>query len=75
MLEKNNNLYGKNGDTHSGFDHEGLFNLLNKRKGWLLSYNNTPEIREMYKDYKIIEAEWAYGMNKSKESSEILILG
>ena len=40
MLEKNNNLYGKNGDTHAGFDHEGLFNLLNERKGWVLSYNN-----------------------------------
>ena len=80
MLEKNNNLYGKNGDTHSGFDHEGLFNLLNKRKGWLLSYNNTPEIREMYKDYEIFDAHWAYGMKNVStktmgSSSEILIIG
>ena len=80
MLEKNNNLYGKNGDTHAGFDHEGLFNLLNERKGWVLSYNNSPQIREMYKDYKIIEAEWAYGMKNVStktmgSSSEILVIG
>ena len=29
----------------------------------------------MYKDYEIIEAQWTYGMNKSKQSSEILIKG
>jgi len=80
MLEKNNNLYGKNGDTHAGFDHEGLFNLLNERKGWVLSYNNSPQIREMYKDYQIIEAEWAYGMKNVTtktmgSSSEILVIG
>jgi len=80
MLEKNNNLYGKNGDTHAGFDHEGLFNLLNERKGWVLSYNNSPQIREMYKDYQIIEAEWAYGMKNVStktmgSSSEILVIG
>ena len=80
ILEKNNNLYGKNGDTHAGFDHEGLFNLLNERKGWVLSYNNSPQIREMYKDYKIIEAEWAYGMKNVStktmgSSSEILVIG
>ena len=79
LLEKNN-LYGKNGDTHAGFDHEGLFNLLNERKGWVLSYNNSPQIREMYKDYQIIEAEWAYGMKNVStktmgSSSEILVIG
>jgi DNA adenine methylase len=79
-LLENNNLYGKNGDTHAGFDHEGLFNLLNERKGWVLSYNNSPQIREMYKDYQIIEAEWAYGMRNVStktmgSSSEILVIG
>lgn len=80
MLEKNNNLYGNRGSTHSNFDHEGLFTLLNKRKGWLLSYNNSPQIREMYKDYEIFEAHWAYGMKNVStktmgSSSEILIIG
>ena len=80
MLEKNNNLYGKNGSTHSGFDHEGLFSLLNERKGWVLSYNNTPQIREMYKDYEIFDARWAYGMKNVStktmgSSSEILVIG
>jgi DNA adenine methylase len=40
-----------------------------------MSYNDCEAIREMYDGYEIIEAEWAYGMNKSKESSEILIKG
>ena len=80
MLEKNNNLYGNRGSTHLSFDHEGLFTLLNKRKGWLLSYNNSPQIREMYKDYEIFEAHWAYGMKNVStktmgSSSEILIIG
>ena len=40
-----------------------------------MSYNDCPQIREMYDGYEIIEAEWAYGMNKTKKSSEIIILG
>jgi hypothetical protein len=28
----------------------------------------------MYKDYMIIDVAWSYGMNKNKNSSEIVIL-
>ncbi len=76
MLEgSQNSLYGIDGNLHQTFEHERLHSLLTKREGWLMSYNNCAEIREMYKDYEIIEAKWAYGMNKSKQSSEILIKG
>lgn len=70
-----NSLYGIDGNLHNSFDHDRLHGLLTKRSDWVMSYNDCAEIREMYKDYEIIEAEWAYGMNKSKQSSEILIKG
>ena len=40
-----------------------------------MSYNDCEKIRDMYCDHEIVEAKWTYGMNKSKESSEILIKG
>ena len=53
-----------------------------------MSYNNCDTIKDMYADYEIIEADWAYGMknvkwvdgslvgkNKMGSSSEILIKG
>jgi len=75
-----NKLYGDKGSTHMGFDHNGLHEVLSGRTGWVLSYNNCPEIQELYKDYEIINAEWAYGMkNVGKKimgsSSEVLIIG
>ena len=37
-------------------DHERLRDVLKNVKGkWLLSYNDCPEIRELYKDYNMIE--------------------
>jgi DNA adenine methylase len=82
--EDKDRLYGDNGSTHTGFDHKALYEILSQRKGWVLSYNNCPEICDLYKDYEIIEAEWAYGMKNvgikgekktMGSSSEILIRG
>ena len=39
-----------------------------------MTYNNCEFIKKMYKNFKIIETSWSYGMNKTKESSEIVIL-
>ena len=68
-----NKLYGDEGDMHEFFPHLALYCELRKRENWILSYNDCPEIRELYRDYKIHKASWTYGMNKSKESSEIVI--
>ena len=73
-------LYGDKGAAHVGFDHKGLHDALSQRSGWVLSYNDCPEIRDLYKNYEIREAEWAYGMKniggkKMGKSSEILIIG
>lgn len=67
-------LYGKNGDLHENFDHLKLYECLKKQKKWIMTYNNCDYIRNLYKDYTIIETSWKYGMNKSKNSSEIVIL-
>ena len=67
-------LYRKNGDLHEGFNNTLLFEVLHTKKNWILTYNNCEYIRTMYKDYIIIDVNWAYGMNKTKASSEIIIL-
>jgi DNA adenine methylase len=69
-----NNLYGKKGDTHKCFDHKGLAEILKERDNWILSYNNCPEIQELYKDYKILYPNWKYGMSADKYSNEVLII-
>jgi DNA adenine methylase len=73
-LERKSKLYGNNGDMHEGFNHELLFDLLNVKKNWILTYNNCDYIRNMYKNYIIIDVNWSYGMNTSKSSTEIIII-
>ena len=82
-------LYGNEGDHHEGLDHTGLAAILKARDKWVLSYNDCKYIRKLYKGYKIIDVDWAYGMKNVKarpinpktgkpemgESSEILIIG
>jgi DNA adenine methylase len=67
-------LYGLKGDTHKGFDHAALAELLNKRERWVMSYNDCEEIRKLYKGNPILSLEWIYGMSKDKQSREILVL-
>ena len=67
-------LYGKNGSTHKGFDHLGLAEAMKEKNNWVLSYNPSPFILDLYKDYEIVYPEWSYGMSKDKKSKEILIL-
>ena len=73
-LEKSSTLYGNNGDMHDSFDHDKLYNILLKNKNWFITYNNCDYIKKLYKNFKIIETNWSYGMNKSKKSSEIVII-
>ena len=77
---------------HNNFNHIKLAELLKKHKGgFILSYNDCLEIRNLYKDFKIIKLEWQYTMgqgekrigknrkekdlNHIKKCSEILIIG
>jgi DNA adenine methylase len=74
-LEKASTLYGNNGDMHDTFDHNKLYNCLSTKQNWFMTYNNCEYIKNLYKNFKIIETSWSYGMNKSKKSSEIVIIG
>jgi DNA adenine methylase len=73
-LNKHSKLYGNNGDMHENFNHKKLFDLIKTKKNWILTYNNCDYVKNMYKDYIILEVDWSYGMNKSKTSSEIIII-
>ena len=66
-------IYGRDGDMHEGFNHVGLMELLKGRTDWVLCYNDCQYIRDLYKGCKIEKVSWAYGMNSTKESSEVLI--
>lgn len=74
-LGTNSKLYGKDGNMHESFDHEKLSQVLHKRKNWIMTYNNCEYIKDLYKNYEIREVKWSYGMNASKDSSEIVIIG
>ena len=68
-------LYGNRGDMHTNFDHEELAAHLKSRDGWVLSYNDSPEILRLYEGYRIERPEWTYGMSGDKQSKEVLIVG
>jgi DNA adenine methylase len=72
-LDKSN-LYGYKGDLHEDFDHEKLYKVLSLRNNWMLTYNDCEYIRNLYKVYIIIDVNWSYSMNKSKKSSDIVII-
>lgn len=75
LLEANKNkLYGIGGNLHTSFDHTAFRDgVVATGLPFLLTYNDCPQIRELWKAFDICEAEWNYGMNKSKKSSEIVI--
>lgn len=72
-LLENSFLYGNRGDAHRGFDHNLLFETIEKRDGWIMSYNDCDKIRKLYSGYKMVDLNWKYGMSKNKASSEVLI--
>ena len=67
-------LYGNSRAYHEGFDHKCLFQILDSRDGWILSYNDAPLIQSLYRlDYQKIEFRKS-GMINCKNKSEVLIL-
>ena len=84
-LEKASTLYGNKGDMHKEFDHDKLYKCLSTKKNWFMTYNNCEYIKNLYKNFKIIETSWSYAMSNvqsktivekkiPKNSSEIIIL-
>ena len=57
---------------HQGdFDHEELFGILNQTPNWMLSYGDHEIIRNLYKDFNIVDVSWR---NHGKIHNELLIL-
>jgi DNA adenine methylase len=70
-------LYGDGGSTHKDFDH-GTFarrmnNLRQHGAPIVISYNDCAGVRDTFAGWKFREIKWAYGMNASKQSNEVLI--
>lgn len=67
-------IYGRDGDLHESFDHVGFAQKIKSCKRWVLSYNDCKYIRDLYAGCRIFTERWSYGMNSTKDSSEIIIL-
>jgi len=69
-------LYGKNGILHTGFNHENLFlSLKNCNHNWLITYDNSDYIKNLYKNFYQLEWTLQYGMTNSVSvnKNELLI--
>jgi len=61
-------LYGKNGILHTGFNHDEFAQEMKKCKhSWLITYDDSPEIRANFSFANIYEWELQYGMNNYKQ--------
>lgn len=78
---KQSGLYGENGKLHKEFDHLKLYEWVKKHSDnnkIMLSYDDSPYIRELYKDYNIYSFDFVYSMtntggNLCKKGGEIVI--
>ena len=63
-------LYGKNGELHEIFDHEKFSKNMRKcRHKWLITYDNSPEVIDLFDFANIYEWELQYGMNNYKQKT------
>ncbi|WP_066426755.1 DNA adenine methylase [Anabaena sp. 4-3] len=61
-------LYGKDGNLHTSFDHQRFTDVLQKcPHQWLITYDDSPIIRENFKWANIYAWELQYGMNNYKQ--------
>ena len=61
-------LYGRNGILHTEFNHEEFAAAMKPcRHSWLITYDDSPEIRENFKFARIHRWELQYGMNNYKQ--------
>lgn len=61
-------LYGKNGDLHLSFDHERFaFNMKRCPHLWMIIYDDSPEVRKLFRFANIYEWKLQYGMNNYKQ--------
>lgn len=70
---KDSALYGKNGHLHKSFDHERFAAVLrNCPHRWLLTYDDSPFIRELFSFANVTSWNLMYGMRNITENSKQL---
>lgn len=63
-------LYGKNGNLHKGFDHIRFAETIKKcNHKWLITYDDSEYIRELFSFANIIAWDLTYGMRNVTETS------
>ncbi len=61
-------LYGKRGRLHTEFDHERFASVIQAcPHRWLITYDDCPAVRRLFRDACIVEWELQYGMNNYKQ--------
>jgi DNA adenine methylase len=69
---RNSKLYGVNGSLHTEFDHIRFVETIrNCKHDWLVTYDDHPFIRDLFKDYYIHSWNLQYGMSQSNGSAKI----
>lgn len=70
LVATKSRLYGVNGELHIAFDHERFAQEMKKCKhSWLITYDDSPDIRENFEFAFQDEWELQYGMNNYKRGS------
>lgn len=70
LVAKKSKLYGRKGFLHTSFDHERFAENMKKcQHKWLITYDDSPEIRELFHFANITEWTLQYGMNNYKKTS------
>lgn len=68
LSARKSKLYGLKGALHTAFDHERFAENMRKcQHKWLITYDDSPEIRELFSFAKISEWTLQYGMNNYKQ--------
>ena len=61
-------LYGTKGNLHTSFDHERFAKNMQKcQHRWLITYDDSPTIRNLFSFAEITEWQLQYGMNNYKQ--------
>ncbi len=66
-------LYGKNGNMHKSFDHDEFAETMkNCKHQWLITYDDSDKIRDLFAFANIVSWDLTYGMrNVSEQSNQI----
>ena len=80
LSTKDSKLYGKRGEYHTEFDHVRFADEMRACKHrWLITYDDSPEVRSLFDFAHIVEWRLQYGMNNYKQEkaaagSELFVL-